>query len=74
MPMYEYDGRRPDLADDSIWLAPSADIIGGVRMDTGGSVWFGAVIRADNTPIKIGAGSNVQDDAMLHSDPGSPFD
>jgi carbonic anhydrase/acetyltransferase-like protein (isoleucine patch superfamily) len=74
MPMYEYNGQRPSLpADDSAWVAPSADLIGDVRLGAGASVWFGAVVRADNTPIEIGAGTNVQEGAMLHSDPGSPL-
>lgn len=74
MPLYEYDGQRPSLPDDdSAWVAPSADLIGQVRLASGASVWFGAVIRADNTPILVGAGSNIQDGAMLHSDPGAPL-
>lgn len=74
MPLYELDGQRPALpADGSAWVAPSADLIGDVRLGAGASVWFGAVIRADNTPIAIGAGSNIQDGAVLHSDPGSPL-
>lgn len=74
MPLYEYDEKRPTLPrDDSAWVAPSADLIGDVRLAPGASVWFGAVIRADNTPIDIGAGSNIQDGAMLHSDPGCPL-
>lgn len=71
MALYELDGRRP-LVPASAWIAPSAELIGDVRLGEGASVWFGAVIRADNTPIIIGAGSNVQDGAVLHSDPGSP--
>jgi carbonic anhydrase/acetyltransferase-like protein (isoleucine patch superfamily) len=74
VPLYAYNGEQPSLpADDSVWIAPSADLIGDVRLEAGSSVWFGAVIRADNTPIKIGSGTNVQDGAMLHSDPGSPL-
>ena len=74
MPIYEYEGKRPSLpADGSAWIAPSADLIGDVRLGSGASVWFGAVIRADNTPIEVGAGTNIQEGAMLHSDPGSPL-
>jgi carbonic anhydrase/acetyltransferase-like protein (isoleucine patch superfamily) len=74
MPIYQYNGQRPQLPEDgSAWVAPSADVIGDVRLQEGASVWFGAVIRADNTPIEIGAGTNVQEGAMLHSDPGSPL-
>lgn len=74
MPLYEYDGTRPSLpTDGSAWVAPSADLIGDVHLQPGASVWFGAVVRADNTPIAIGAGTNIQEGAMLHSDPGSPL-
>lgn len=74
MPLYELDGQRPSLpADGSAWVAPSADVIGNARLSEGASVWFGVVIRSDNTPIMIGARSNIQDGAMLHSDPGSPL-
>lgn len=74
MPLYEIDGQRPSLpADGSCWVAPSADVIGDARMGAGVSIWFGAVIRADNTPIVIGEGTNIQECAVLHSDPGSPL-
>lgn len=71
MPLYEIGGQRPLLAPDA-WVAPSADLIGDVRLAELVSVWFGAVIRADNTPILVGARSNIQEGAMLHSDPGAP--
>ncbi|PZU07535.1 gamma carbonic anhydrase family protein [Sphingomonas sp.] len=74
MPLYELDGRSPSLPEDgSAWVAPSADVIGDARLGEGASIWFRAVVRSDNTPILIGARSNVQDGAMLHSDPGSPL-
>jgi carbonic anhydrase/acetyltransferase-like protein (isoleucine patch superfamily) len=69
MPLYEIDGLSPHLADGA-WAAPSADLIGDVRLGRRASVWFGAVIRADNTPILIGEDSNIQDGAVGHSDPG----
>ncbi len=71
MPRYAIAGQAPQIAEDA-WVAPSADLIGDVRLASLSSVWFGAVIRADNTPIVVGARSNVQDGAMLHSDPGAP--
>jgi carbonic anhydrase/acetyltransferase-like protein (isoleucine patch superfamily) len=71
MPLYEIGGHRPQIAPDA-WVAPSADLIGDVHLAELASVWFGAVIRADNTPILVGARTNVQDGAMLHSDPGAP--
>lgn len=71
MPLYEFRGKRPDC-HASAWIAPSADLIGDVTLGEETNVWFGAVIRADNTTIAVGARSNIQDGAMLHSDPGAP--
>lgn len=71
MPLYEIAGHRPTIAETA-WVAPSADLIGDVHLAPEASVWFGAVIRADNTPIAVGLRSNIQDGAMLHSDPGAP--
>jgi len=72
MPCYEFDGNRPAL-DERVWIAPSANVIGDARLGEDASVWFGAVIRADNTPIVVGARTNIQESAMLHSDPGAPL-
>jgi len=72
MPLYRLDDLEPQLAPDA-WAAPSADLIGDVRLASRASVWFGAVIRADNTPITIGEESNIQDGAVGHSDPGFPL-
>ena len=72
MPLYEIDGLLPTLADGA-WAAPSADLIGDVRLGARASVWFGAVIRADNTPIVLGEESNFQDGAIGHSDAGAPL-
>ena len=72
MPLYEIDELVPQLADGA-WAAPSADLIGDVRLGARASVWFGAVIRADNTPIILGEETNFQDGAIGHSDPGAPL-
>ena len=72
MPLYAIDGSAPNLGEGA-WAAPSADLIGDVRLGARASVWFGAVIRADNTPIVIGEDSNIQDLAMCHSDPDAPL-
>ena len=72
MPLYALDDLSPTI-DPAAWAAPSADLIGDVRLGPGASVWFGAVIRADNTPIIIGENSNIQDGAVGHSDPGAPL-
>ena len=72
MPFYEINGLAPSCGEGA-WIAPSADLIGDVRVGPRASIWFGAVIRADNTPIVIGTESNVQDGAVGHSDPGAPL-
>lgn len=72
MPVFRLDEVQPQVAETS-WVAPSADLIGDVRLGERASVWFGAVIRADNTPIVIGADSNIQDGAICHSDEGFPL-
>ena len=72
MPLYAIGGVAPQLEKDA-WVAPSADLIGDVRLGARASVWFGVVIRADNTPIIIGEESNAQDGAIGHSDPGFPL-
>ena len=72
MSRYEIDGAAPQLADGA-WAAPSADLIGDVRLGPRASVWFGAIIRADNTPIVLGEETNFQDGAIGHSDPGAPL-
>ena len=69
MTLYAIGNLTPRLAEGA-WAAPSADLIGDVQLGAGASVWFGAVIRADNTPILIGEESNIQDGAIGHSDPG----
>jgi carbonic anhydrase/acetyltransferase-like protein (isoleucine patch superfamily) len=74
MPLYAIEGVAPQLPEDgSSWVAPSADVIGDARLGREVGVWFGAVIRADNTPILIGDRTNIQEGAMLHSDVGSPL-
>ncbi|SFJ62725.1 Carbonic anhydrase or acetyltransferase, isoleucine patch superfamily [Sphingomonas sp. NFR04] len=72
MPLYAFGGKAPRVATDA-WIAPSADLIADVQVGSGASIWFGAVVRADNTPIIIGARSNIQEGALLHSDPGAPL-
>jgi len=72
MTLYRLDDLEPALAPGA-WAAPSADLIGDVRLATRASIWFGAVVRADNTPILIGEETNLQDGAVGHSDPGAPL-
>ena len=72
MPLYSIDGQSPQL-EEGAFAASSADLIGDVRLGSRASVWFGAVIRADNTPIIFGEETNFQDGAIGHSDPGAPL-
>ncbi|MDB5696552.1 MAG: hexapeptide repeat-containing transferase [Sphingomonas bacterium] len=72
MAVYALSGQSPVLAADC-WIAPSSDVIGNVTIGDAASIWFGAVVRGDNAPIVIGPRSNVQDGAVLHSDPSIPL-
>jgi carbonic anhydrase/acetyltransferase-like protein (isoleucine patch superfamily) len=74
MPVYRLDERSPRLpAEGSYWVAPSAHLIGDVEIGEGVGLWFNATVRGDNEPIVIGARTNVQDGAVLHSDYGAPL-
>ena len=68
--VYSLEGIKPRI-EASVYVAPSAQLIGDVVLEEDSSVWFGAVVRADNDTITIGPGSNVQDGCVLHTDPGS---
>lgn len=72
MTLYTLDGVAPKLAADA-WVAPTADVMGNVELGPKSSIWFGAVLRGDNDLIKIGAQSNIQDNSVLHTDPGMPL-
>ena len=61
----------PEVAP-SAWVAPGAYVIGAVHLGEQSSVWYGAVLRGDTEPIRIGARTNVQDGCVLHADPGYP--
>lgn len=67
--LFDLDGVTPQL-DENAWAAPDAAIIGDVHMLAESSVWFGAVIRGDMERLIIGAGSNIQDGSVLHTDEG----
>lgn len=72
MALYALGERRPELHGNA-WVAETAAVIGSVVLEDGASVWFGAVARGDSDLITIGKGSNVQDGAVLHADPGFPL-
>ncbi|MCS7040719.1 MAG: gamma carbonic anhydrase family protein [Caldilineales bacterium] len=65
-------GHQPHLIDPSAFVAPNATVIGHVVIGPEASVWFGAVLRGDADRIEVGAGSNIQDNAVVHADPGFP--
>ena len=62
---FELRGKRPNVHPDA-YIAPTAVLIGDVEVAAGASVWFGAVLRADEAQIKIGEGSNIQDNVVIH--------
>jgi carbonic anhydrase/acetyltransferase-like protein (isoleucine patch superfamily) len=62
--------RCPDLQGDGHFIAPTAAVIGSVTLKQGASIWFNAVLRGDNDLIEVGVNSNIQDGAVLHTDPG----
>jgi carbonic anhydrase/acetyltransferase-like protein (isoleucine patch superfamily) len=72
MALYKLGEVSPKLAM-SAYVAPSASVIGNVVLADRSSVWFGATLRGDNETISIGEGSNVQDGAVVHTDPGFPL-
>src|SRR2546428_2117798 len=62
---FELLGRRPKVHPDA-YIAPTAVLIGDVEIEAGASIWFGAVLRGDESTIKVGEGANVQDNAVIH--------
>ncbi len=67
--LYEFEGKRPAIADDA-FVAPTATLIGDVTIESGASVWYGAVLRGDEGPIVVRRDANVQDFSLLHCPPG----
>ena len=72
MTLYTLDGHAPQIAEDS-WVAPDANLIGQVVLEEAASVWFGCTWRGDSERIVIGAGSNVQENCVMHTDAGYPL-
>lgn len=72
MPIYRLGDKEPRL-DATVWVAPDAVVIGDVTLEEGVSIWWKAVLRGDNDPIVIKAGSNIQDCSVLHTDEGVPL-
>src|SRR5436305_5164248 len=72
MPLFAFEGREPQVSPGA-WIAPTATLVGDVRVEAEASIWYGAVLRADFGPIIVLRGANVQDGSLLHggSDPGT---
>ena len=74
MSLYALHNECPSLPeDDDFWIAPGAHVMGRVTLGQAASVWFGAVLRGDNEMITVGAGSNIQENCVLHTDMGYPL-
>ncbi len=74
MTLYALGACRPALPDDcDFWVAPDANVVGNVILQSGSSIWFGSTLRGDNESITIGAGSNVQENCVFHTDMGAPL-
>ena len=74
MPIYALHDQTPVLPEAGrCWIAPDAHVIGRVRLGADVGIWFGAVLRGDNELIDIGERTNIQEGAMLHTDPGYPM-
>lgn len=71
MPSFSFEGKRPTVHPDA-FVAPTATLVGDVTIEEGASVWYGAVLRADYSPVVIRAGANVQDGSVLHGPPDTP--
>ena len=72
MTVYKLDGVQPVLPSEFCFIAQSASVIGNVRLHEEVGIWFGVVMRGDNELISIGARSNIQENSVLHTDPGFP--
>ena len=72
MTLYTLGDATPDVDADA-WVAPGCHIIGKVVLEAGSSIWFGSTLRGDNETITVGAGSNVQENCVLHTDMGFPL-
>jgi len=71
--LYRLNEHIPELRGSQHFIAPGSSVIGSVILENNVSIWFNAVLRGDNEPIRIGENSNVQDGAVLHTDPGAPL-
>lgn len=74
MTLYTLDGKAPQTPEDGdFWVAPDANVIGSIVIESGVGIWFGSTLRGDNEVIHIGKGSNVQENTVMHTDMGFPL-
>ncbi len=74
MTLYALGEVSPEIPEDGdYWVAPDANVIGRVRIGSGVGIWFGATLRGDNELIDVGAGTNIQENTVCHTDPGFPL-
>jgi carbonic anhydrase/acetyltransferase-like protein (isoleucine patch superfamily) len=73
MPLFALDGVAPTVHPDA-FIAPTATLVGDVTVEAGASIWYGAVLRADYSPVVVRAGANVQDGSVLHGPPDMPVE
>ncbi|MDJ0993976.1 MAG: gamma carbonic anhydrase family protein [Dinoroseobacter sp.] len=72
--IYALDGVAPSFPENGdYWVAPDANLIGKIVLEEAASVWFGSTLRGDNEEIRVGAGSNIQENCVLHTDMGYPL-
>lgn len=71
MPAYSYQGKQPKIGK-GCYIAPNATLIGDVTLGDEASVWYGAVLRGDVSPIVIGKRTNIQDGTVIHGEEGCP--
>ena len=71
MPLFAFEGKAPQVHPDA-FVAPTATLVGDVIVEAGASVWYGAVLRGDFSPVIVRAGANVQDGSIVHGPPGAP--
>lgn len=72
MAVYALGAHTPKI-HETAYIAPTATLIGNVVVEEGASIWFGAVLRGDNDVLHVGKNSNIQDNSVLHTDPGIPL-
>jgi len=73
MAIYSIDGIEPDRTSGFSWVAPTASVIGKVKIGHEVGIWFGVCIRGDNESIVIGNRTNIQENTVMHTDPGFPL-